>query len=136
MNEIVENDIFSSGSDICPVYCFENYIAKLNQKRQDLWQKEKKLIHGSEAKWYFNQVIGRDILNNTMKTISIKAFLSKIHTNRCIRATVVDVMQEHEFTNREIMYTTGHKSESSLNSCSTKLCAKKKREISECLGFC
>lgn len=129
-----QNTTYFSGSDICPVYCFQNYIAKLNQNRPDLWQKEKKVVHGPEQEWYVNQVIGRDILNNTMKTISINAGLSKIYTNHCIRATVVDVMLENDFKNREVMYTTGHKSETSLNSYSTKLAAKKKREISQCLA--
>lgn len=123
-----------TGSDICPVYCFEFYMAKLNNKRPDLWQKEKKAVKGPEAEWYMNQVIGRDILNDTMKNLSKNAGLSRIYTNHSIRATVVDAMQEHEFKNREIMMTTGHKSEASLNSYSTKLGPKKKREISDFLA--
>lgn len=130
----LKNHAFIPGSDICPVQCFENYLGKLNKKRPDLWQKEKKHITGFEEEWYINQVVGRDTLNDTMKVLSYNAGLSKIYTNHCIRATVVDVMQEHEFKNREIMFTTGHKNESSLNSYSTKLAPKKKREISQCLS--
>lgn len=130
----IQNILLLSGSDICPVYCFENYLSKLNSKRQDLWQKPKKNITGHENEWYQNQVIGRDKLNDTMKNLSKKAQLSKIYTNHCIRATVVTVMGDHDFNNREIMFTTGHKSEASLNSYATKLSSKKKREISYTLA--
>lgn len=105
----------------------------MNKSIPDLWQKPKKKLTGFEEEWYQKQVVGRDKLNDTMKNLSASAGLSKIYTNHCIRATVVTVMGDN-FNNREIMLTTGHKSEMSLNSYANKLSAKKKLEISYSLA--
>ena len=65
---------FTVGSEICPVWIFKLYISKLNDKRNELWQRPKANINNGHApEWYNNQVIGRDPLNDTMKTISKNA---------------------------------------------------------------
>ena len=104
--------------------CFELYLSKLNSKRDDLWQKAKAKLDGTESEWYENVPIGRDPLNESMKILSEKANLSEIYTNHCIRASVVTNLDKQGFQAKDIMATTGHKSESSIKI----VCLKVSRE--------
>lgn len=108
-------------------------MAKLNKKRNELWQKPKVNVQGPETEWFVNQVLGKDTLNNAMKSLSLAAGLSKTYTNHCIRATVVTVMDDNNCPTRHIQATTGHKSEASIKSYAKKISAKKRREICELL---
>lgn len=69
-------------------------MLKLNPKRDDLWQKPKTNLQGSEEVWFVNQVVGKDALNDAIKNLSINAGLSKIYTNHSIRATVISSLDE------------------------------------------
>lgn len=121
-------------SENCPVQLFEFYLSKLNKKRDDLWQRPRKRLTGQEEEWFENAVIGRDPLEATMKTLSINAQLSKIYTNHSIRATVIGILDEHEFASRHIMAASGHKSESSIKSYAKKCPPKVHRDMSACLA--
>lgn len=68
-------------SSTCPVWAFQFYMAKLNKNRNDLWQKPKTNVHGSEDEWFVNQVLGKDTLNNAMKNLSVAANLSIYPSN-------------------------------------------------------
>lgn len=129
-----QNVLFFTDSPVCPVYCFENYLSKLSSKRNDLWQKLKPNLTGFESEWYFNAPLGRDPLNDTMKTLSIKAKLSKEYTNHSIRATTVTTLGENDVKDRIIMATTNHRSESSLKSYHRRISAKQRREVSDILA--
>ena len=122
-------------SDIDPVACYELMLSKLNKKRDDLWQRPKKnLVNGNAEEWYENAPIGRDMLNDFMKHLSVNAELSKMYTNHCIRATVVTELDKKGFEARDIMATTGHRSESSIKSYASKCPETKRRAMSEALA--
>ena len=113
---------------------FKLYKSKLNPKVDFLWQRPKINIINPELEWYDAAPIGRDPLNEHMKNLSVKAELSKVYTNHCIRATVVTKLNEKGFEARHIMATTGHKSESSIRSYATKCPESKRREVSDALA--
>ena len=114
--------------------CFELYLSKLNTKRDDLWQKPKKSITGLEPEWYENVVIGRDPLNEAMKNLSENAKLSRIYTNHCIQATTVTNLNKKGFEARDIMATTGHKSETSIKTYASRCPTKKRRKMCDALA--
>ena len=62
------------GSEICPVEIFKFYLMKLNNSREDLWQRPRAIVvDGNDPERYENAVIGRDPLNNIIKEISKNA---------------------------------------------------------------
>ena len=105
------------------------------KKRKDLWQKCKKKVNGDEDEWYENQVIGRDPLNDMMKTISKDAELSKVYTNHSIRATCLTKLDQAGFEIRHIQAVSGHKSEESIKAYSTRCPENKKREMAAALDL-
>ena len=113
---------------------FKLYTTKLNPNIDILWQRPKTKLHDLEREWYDAAPVGRDPLNTTMKEISKNAKLSMIYTNHCIRASVVTNLDEDGFKARDIMATTGHKSESSIRSYAKKCPVKKRRQISDSLA--
>ena len=124
-----------SDTDICPVAIYKMHIEKLHPARKDLWQKPKKKIRGNETEWYENQVVGRDPLNEMMKTLSEDANLSRIYTNHSIRATCLTKLDEAGFEIRHMQAVSGHKSEESIKAYSKKCPETKKREMSEALNI-
>lgn len=109
------------------------YLAKLNPKSQDLWQRPKKKIKDANKEWFDNIPLGRDPMNDAMKNLSNNANLSMVYTNHCIRATIMEVLDEGEFASRHIMAQTGHCSEQSIKTYARKCPAKKKREMNNAL---
>ena len=110
-------------------------MSKLNKKVNYLWQRPKKSFDPiADDEWYDAAPIGRDPLNWHMKILSQKAKLSKIYTNHCIRATVITNLDEEGFEARDIMATTGHKSEASIRSYASKCPPKKRRMINNALA--
>ena len=73
-------------------------------------------------------------LENFMCTISKNAFLSKIYTNHCICSTVITSLDAFGFEARHITAVSGHKSENTIKSYSTKCPDVKKREMSDVLS--
>ena len=126
--------LFVTDSDICPVKIFKLYLRKLNSTVDILWQRPKTKINDYDQEWFDAIPVGRDPLNTTMKTLSKNAGLSTMYTNHCIRASVVTNLNEKGFEARDIMATTGHKSESSIRSYATKVPTKRRREMSDALA--
>ena len=126
---------FLLGSDLCPVKLFKIYIAKLNPKRNDLWQKPKKDVLITDEVWFDNVPVGPHPLSNFMKTLSESAKLSKIYTNHCIRSTCITSLDESGFEARHITAVSGHKSETTIKNYSVKCPEKKKMEMSDALSM-
>ena len=101
---------FLAESDVCLVKLFEYYMLKLNV-HSDLWQR---LKQKNDKCWYDDQVVGRDPLNELMKTISKDAQLSMKYTNHSIRATMITKLDEKGFEARHIQAVSGHKSENTI----------------------
>ena len=91
-------------------------------------------MQNSDEVWYDNSPVGRDPLNNAMKTLSKNTNLSIEYKNHSIRATVVTNLDEKGFEARHIMATTGHKSEVSIKSYARHCPTKKRKEIFDALS--
>ena len=107
-----------AGDPACPVQSFEKYLSKLNPNCRAFFQRPKKDPDGNV--WYDNQCIGINTLGKKMKEISKLANLSKEYTNHSIRATSVTILDESGFEARHIMSVSGHRSESSIRSYTSK----------------
>ena len=111
------------------------YLKKLNPNLDALWQRPKtRNFNKHEKIWFENSPVGCNPLNETMKNLSTKAKLSRIYTNHCIRASVVTSLDEQGFEARQIMATTGHKSENSIKSYASRCPDKKRRQVSDALA--
>lgn len=107
----LQSIFFISGDARCPVMNFEKYISKLNSSNENFWQRARDDVTESNPVWYRNAAVGHNTLGNFMKTISIKAELSQIYTNHCIRATCITALDDNGVEARHIMNVSGHKSE-------------------------
>ena len=110
------------------------YMSKLNPEANCLWQRPKKSVSNRDKIWYDNSPVGKDPLNNAMKTLSKNAGLSTVYKNHSIRATVVTNLDQKGFEARHIMATTGHKSEVSIKNYARRCPTQKRREMSDALA--
>jgi len=69
-----------------------------------------------------------------MSTISKESGLSRIYTNRSLRATTVHVLDVARFPDRHIMSVTGHKAQSSLKTYTGYTDSKTKQNMSNTLS--
>ena len=69
-----------------------------------------------------------------MADISKSAKCSGIYTPHCLRATAITAMSEAGFEARQIMFMSGHRSESSLSSYNRTLSNEQKLSVSSCLS--
>ena len=119
---------------MCPVRLFELYLSKLPPCMEELWLKPKKKVRVDDQLWYDKQVVGPHPLENFMKYISTAAGLSTQYTNHCIRSTVITNLDSMGFEARHITAVSGHKSENTIKSYSTKCPTSKKRQMSDALS--
>ncbi|XP_061191067.1 uncharacterized protein LOC133198896 [Saccostrea echinata] len=122
------------GDEKCPVSSLEKYLGKLNPNCESFWQRPKRHINDSDAVWYDNSPVGHNTLGNFMKTISMKAELSTLYTNHCIRATCITSLDQRGIEARHIMSVSGHKSETSIKSYSRCVSETKKQEMFDVLS--
>ena len=121
-------------SQLCPVRSFKKYLTKLHPKLDALWQRPREFYDDDDSVWYYNSPAGKHTLSQMMASISKKSKLSKLYTNHSIRATTITSLDHAGFEARHIMRTSGHKSEASIRSYSSRLSESKKREISSTLS--
>ena len=110
------------------------YLPKLPPNLEELWLKPKQKVGMDDDLWYEKTVIGAHTLDNFMKMMSDKAGLSKLYTNHCIRSTVITALDAQGFEARHITAVSGHKSENTIKSYSTKCPDIKKRQMSDALS--
>lgn len=99
-----------------------------------LAQRPKRNSNDSDAVWYDNSSVGHNTLGNVMKTISMKAELSTLYTNNCIRATCITSLDQRGIEARHILSVSEHKSETSIKSYSRCVSETKKQEIFDVLS--
>ena len=100
---------------MCPVRSFENYLHKLNKNIPSLWQQPlKEIPQDPTAPWYIRQVMGHNPIDQFFSKLSYNVGLSKHYTNHCIRVTGTTYLTKRNFTVKQIMSITGHKSIKSL----------------------
>ena len=123
-----------AGNPDCPVKSFEKYISKLNPRNNYLWHRPQDSFDPEDAVWYGNQALGKNTLGTMTSTISQRAKLSKRYTNHSIRATCITRLDDAGFESRKLMRISGHRSEMSLKSYSSRLSVQDKRIISDTLS--
>ena len=108
------------------------YIAKLNPKNDAFFQYPKKQWKYDDEIWYDAKPIGANKLENMMKSISEAAKLSKVYTNRSVRATAVNLWSNAGIQNRHIMVISG--SEQSFAHYNTRPSTSQLQRCSEVLS--
>ena len=97
---------------LCPVRSYENYLAHLCEQCPYLWQTPNDSAYKRGLNvWFKNKRIGENTLGAFMTELSkdIKG-LSKKYTNHCLRVTGTTNLTRCNFTDKQIMSVTGHKS--------------------------
>ncbi|XP_069459944.1 uncharacterized protein [Ambystoma mexicanum] len=105
------------GSPSCPVAALKLYMSKMPAGAPCFYLQPRKLTAhqaANEKVWYTVRPLGKNALGNYMKTLSVKACLSKMYTNHCIRSTTVQLLSDAGLETREIMAVTGHRCPSSV----------------------
>ena len=118
----------------CPVMSFEKYLAKLNPDLVAFWQKPKAKVADSDNLWYHSIPLGKNVLGDKMKTLSVAANLSNTYTNHCLRATFITALDQAGFEARHIMTVSGQKSEASIRSYSRHVSDEQKQNMSRVLS--
>ena len=104
------------GSKYCPVNSYMKYIIHLSPLMDSLWQYPKTKEECTDADiWYRNKKIGPNPLSEFMSKMSHAADLTKVYTNHCIRVTGATFLARNQFSPKQIMSITGHKSINSLS---------------------
>ena len=96
----------------CPVEAAKLYLSKL--PGNNLFPKHK--TNWDASHWYCdNAPLGKNSLNEMMKSVSKRAELTKIYTNhQCIRSKVITTLKRKGFNEEACMAVTGHKSNASI----------------------
>ena len=134
-DSVGEGKIYSRpGDPLCPVKSFQKYISKLHPSCDALWQRPLETFNENDSVWYCKSPLGKNTLSHMMAKISKLAKLSRIYTNHCLRATAITHLDTGGFEARHIMRASGHRSEASIRSYSSRLTESKQREMSDCLS--
>ena len=96
--------------------CFEKYLCKLNPECDAFFQRPKQHPATNGNPWYANAPVGKNTLNDMMKTISVQAQLDTIYTNHSVRATVITTLHDNDFPTEQIMTISKHKHVDSVKS--------------------
>lgn len=108
----------------CPVLCLKKYLTKRDPRCTALWQKPRDHFAGkfsySDEIWFCNSPIGKNKLENLLSIMSKNAGLSTIYTPHCIRATSVTLLKAAGLDNQRVKSVTGHKSDKSIESYSSR----------------
>ena len=128
------------GSQRCSVQTVENYISHLNPEMEFLFQRPRvvssKFNPEADTVWFCNSPLAISYLSSMMRTISLNAEINPPLSNHCVRATSVTILSDANVETRHIMINciTGHKSDTSIESYSTKLSFQQKEKMSAILS--
>ena len=104
-----------SVAKLCPMRSYENYINSLDKDVDYLWQRPKPKIPKNKCDpWFVKKKVGHNTHEKFMAKLSEKACLSQHYTNHCIRVTGITNLRKANFTSKQIMAVSGHKSVESL----------------------
>ena len=101
-------------SPLCPISSFMKYVSKLNPRCEYLWQQAKDTVQDCDI-WYKPLKIGKNPLAGFMSRISHDADLSQVYTNHLIRVTGTTLLGRYNFSDKQIMAVSGHRSVNSLS---------------------
>ncbi|KAK2555511.1 hypothetical protein P5673_022851 [Acropora cervicornis] len=125
--------MYETESDTDGYRALSLYISKLNLKCEALFQLPRRdwneeVVHNI---WYENRPLGVSTLGSMMKEISIKAMLSKVYTNHCVRATAITLWYEAGLSDRHIW---GHRKPSSRQHYNSSPSSTQLRKCSDVLS--
>ena len=98
--------------NLCVVQSFEIYIGHFNPKINNLWQRPLKKKQGDV--WYSSIPQGHNPIEKFMSKLSSSCELSDYYTNHCFRVTGATNLTRSNYTAKQVMSVTGHKSIQSL----------------------
>ena len=114
----------------CPVAGVEKYLSMLPTQNPALFPKPKSKWT-RESFYCEKEVLGKNSLQDLMKTISRDANLHNTYTNHCIRVSLVTWLKENNVANDEIKAVTNQKSDASIERYNKRMTSAKKRKLSE-----
>ena len=88
----------------------------------------------ADTVWFCNSPLGISYLSSMMHTMSLNAEINPPLTNHCVRATSVTILSDANVETRHIKCITGHKSDTSIESYSTKPLFQQKEKMSAILS--
>ena len=122
----------------CPVQTVENYISHLNPEMEFLFQRPRvvssKFNPEADTVWFCNSQLGISYLSSMMRTMALNAEINPPLSNYCVRATSVTILSDANVETRHIKCITGHKSDTSIESYSTKPSFQQKEKMSAILS--
>lgn len=117
-------------SQMCPVAAVEKYLSMLPTQNSALFPKPKNKWT-QESFYCEKEVLGKNSLQDFMKTISRDANLHNTYTNHCIRVSLVTWLKENDIPNDQIKAVTNQKSDASIERYNKRMTSAKKRSLSE-----
>ena len=119
----------------CPVSSLRFYLSKLSQEEEYFFQTPRKPQREPfcQMETWYKRKMGKNTLNNMMKTISKLGNLTQEYTNHCIRATVCTVLAHNDVESSNIIKVTGHKDVKSLAPYISSTSNQKRKEMSQIL---
>ena len=121
------------GNRFCPVQSFRKYLSKLHPRCDSLWQYPKETINDVDI-WFKPLKIGPNPLSEFMSRLSHSADLSRVYTNHSIRVTGMTFLARNNFSPKQIMAITGHKSVNSL-AIYQKVSNSEKLQMGWCMNY-
>ena len=106
------------------------YRSKFHLANEWLWQRPVDTFYQNTIYWYTNQVLEKNTLAGMMKTICRQIGLERELNNHSIPATSITVLNVNKFSNRNIMSVSGHSSETSLKTYTSRVSVQRKNEMS------
>ena len=101
---------------LCPIRSYENYLGHLFEKCPFLWQTPNDgAFQKGNTIWYKNKRVGENTIGQFMTELCKHVPTSKKYTNHCLRVTGTTNLTRCNFTDKQIMSVTGHKSLQSLS---------------------
>ena len=119
-NKEIDQDIITGfmpemrGDKMCPVTSYLRYINALSPRSEKLWQ-ILKFDHfpTDRSTTYYYGNMGHNKLDSFVSDVC-KLVGTPKYTNHCLRVTAVTNLSRENYSNKQIMSITGHKSSSSL----------------------
>ena len=118
----------------CPVTSYLKYVNGLSPNSDKLWQTAKNdtFPSDSNAVLYYGKM-GHNKIDNFIADVCELLKLPNRYTNHSLRVTAINILTRENYTNKQIMSITGHKSSASLE-IYQRVNAKEKIQMGNSLG--
>ena len=123
-------------SNMCPVLSFTTYVSALHPDSNKLFQSVKyKAFKANEKIWYGPGPVGQNTLDSFITKLTDNMGLKdKGYTNHSLRVSAITNLTRNNFSNKQIMSISGHKSIESL-AIYQKVNSKEKMQMGLTLGY-